>query len=76
VGLGLHNRLPVDEVIETRPFVNGLCALAAIESAAPPLRPMFLRRSINKRAVGTAKMDNRESVVAHGSMMSLISVFF
>jgi hypothetical protein len=37
---------------------------------------MFLRRSINKRAVGTAKMDNRKSVVAHGSMMSLISVFF
>lgn len=71
-----HHGLPLDEVIASCPFEDRSAALAAKEGAKPPLCPTFLRRSINKRAVGTAKMDNRKSVVAHELMMSLSSTFF
>jgi hypothetical protein len=76
VAFRLHHRLPIYEVVAPRPFEDRGAALSAEEGAKPPLCPTLLRCGEDQRTKWARKVDNRESIIAHGTMMILNPGFF
>jgi hypothetical protein len=76
VGFRLHDWLPFFEVIAPSPFQDWSAALAAEVGAKAPLCPTFLRRGEDQRTKRAGKVDNRKSIIAHGTMMILNSGIF
>ena len=65
----LRDRFPINEVVETDPFVDRRAAAAAMKVAGVLPWLLLLARGIDRRAARAGEMDDQLEIVAHALMM-------